>query len=365
MHEKIENIPLETVPEINPHAKFSVAGLKSWLQSRRQGSIPAYDVSEMPATEAFPNTTAKFEPQIAESYITVSSYLTDDAFYRRIESADKQLASPELAAIGTLIEEREAVHEAESAALRARNQQLAQSLEQQSHTLYERIASSNQAQVSSYYTARAQRRGAEHGMMEVYDTDPDAQGLVALLDDLVEKANTEAQPNAPFAHYKDNDEVSWQYVPDSTIKDFLSERRFMHTDHLAFNRRSIMVRAADRNKPFRIPLNNIVYAQGFDSWLGRGSRGNKGWSSQYGAGTMNSLTVIKHYAGLSTEIPPVEHIRLFVQPDGQIFGDNGSGDSHRIGAAILRGQGEIEAERVTFIPLDSNVLPSPQSPTGR
>ncbi len=45
---------------------------------------------------------------------------------------------------------------------------------------------------------------------------------------------------------------------------------------------------------------------------------------------MSSLNVIKHYASLATEVPPVTVMRVLIQPDGKILCDNGEGDSHRI-----------------------------------
>lgn len=115
-----------------------------------------------------------------------------------------------------------------------------------------------------------------------------------------------------------------------------------------------------RDNPIEVPTGLMVGAQCFDSWKGYdGGRGGKGISGKYAEHydrQASSYDVIKHYASLPTELPAISTAYLFIQPNGIIFGDNGSGDSHRLSAAILRGDETIRACKVIVTPINRNVF---------
>ena len=74
------------------------------------------------------------------------------------------------------------------------------------------------------------------------------------------------------------------------------------------------------------------------------------------SGRMSSLNVNKLYAGTPSELPSVREMRMYIQPDKKVFFDNKSGDSHRIAAAILRGNKYIETNNLTVYQVDKNYL---------
>ncbi len=172
----------------------------------------------------------------------------------------------------------------------------------------------------------------------------------------------DANDRAPFDDWRQNQEAA-RYVPDEEIKGFLAKRVFVDTDRIKgrAHQNRVHIEAQSEDSPIEIPLDLIVYLEGFDSWLGRGIEGSDtkdvgGEYSKYYDGKISSLDLIKHYASLPSDLPPVDTIRLFIQPDGTIFGDNASGDSHRIAAAALRGDTTIKARNITIQCLDENII---------
>jgi len=154
---------------------------------------------------------------------------------------------------------------------------------------------------------------------------------------------------------------------DEEKEEYLDSRLIKNTEFLgrASNRSGYGVNIkADKDKPIDVPLGLVVNVQGFESWLGRGSRGSEVMDRRLDIdGTshakrvqMTSFDLIKHYAGLKTQIPPVGEMRIFVQPDGKVIADNGSGDSHRLAAAVLKGQPSIPAESVQVYLLKENFI---------
>ena len=194
----------------------------------------------------------------------------------------------------------------------------------------------------------------EYSAARAIDADsPEAKMLLASLGAEADMTDIDA---APFMNYKDNTAEAWQYVPDAAIKDYLSARPFMDTSHMRLDGNKIRIRSETKNDSFAIPASLFVSAASFESWTGRREGIGKAWSSLYGYGDTTSLNVMKHYASLETELPPVEFVNVYVQPDGRMFADNDAGDSHRIGAAFLRGDTSVKAENVNFVMLDRNIL---------
>jgi hypothetical protein len=153
---------------------------------------------------------------------------------------------------------------------------------------------------------------------------------------------------APFMNYKDNTAEAWQYVPDAAVKDYLESRLMISSDYMRLDGNRISIRSDEESGPFAIPTSLFVSADGFESWAGRGEGINQVQQSTYGTESMSSINVMKHYASLETEIPPIGQVKVFVQPDGRMFATNDA-DSHRIGAALLRVDTTIHADSVDFV----------------
>jgi hypothetical protein len=194
---------------------------------------------------------------------------------------------------------------------------------------------------------------------ELYSGDEEAGTLMALL----KAADTQRDTTAPFSKFEENDKESWSWVPNEAIDEYLSEKLFFKaSDKIKQgdkNRNKIAV-DAEAGENIEVPLSVIVSVAGFDSWKGRTGEGSeKKVSGEYASnynGPLDSHDLVKHYASLPTELPAVNEVRLFVQPNGIIFGDNVNGDSHRVAAAILRGDKTIKAKRVVFQTVKDNYL---------
>lgn len=196
--------------------------------------------------------------------------------------------------------------------------------------------------------------------------EPDSVEAIALIKAM--KAAPPVHPvtktEAPFKDYKDNTESTWKYADPETIREFVADRLFFDPNSagVSTDGKNQIIIKAQPGEVIDIPSDLLVYAQGFDSWNGREGNGSyKDVAGPYAKNydrKIHSSDVIKHYASLITELPPVSEVRVFVQPDGTMFADNGGGDSHRIAAAILRGEQAIRAESVSFVALEKNIVQS-------
>lgn len=194
--------------------------------------------------------------------------------------------------------------------------------------------------------------------------EPDSIEAAALLDALHAAPSIQPPPTteAPFKSYQSNTKASWRYVAPDAIEDYLKDKIFIDPKKAGVstdNKNKIQIQAQPGEK-IDVPLGLLVYAQGFDSWNGREGMGsgkdvNGPYAGQYDR-KIHSSDVIKHYASLETQLPPVSEINVYIQPDGTMFADNAGGDSHRIAAAILRGQENISAEAVNFVTVDKNII---------
>lgn len=189
----------------------------------------------------------------------------------------------------------------------------------------------------------------------------EAQKILELLDN-AQAIQPEPMDQAPFADYVDNTEESWRHVADDTVRQYMSNFQFVDTDVPRIQKdgaRNIIIKTSP-GESIDIPLNIIVSAAGLDSWLGREGYGSgkdvRGRYSKLYDRKIPSLDVVKHYASLPSELPSVSGINLYIQPDGVIFADNGEGDSHRIAAAMLRGQKTIKADQITIRCVDQNFI---------
>lgn len=167
---------------------------------------------------------------------------------------------------------------------------------------------------------------------------------------------------APFKGFSDNNKERWNYVPNDEIEQYLESKFFFNTHTIDPEdvKEIITLRKESDGTPIKIPLDLVVCATGFDDWRGRSKQFNKSYTSPYtknmANNEMSSLNVIKHYANLPSNLPSVSVMRMFIQPNGTIFFDNSGGDSHRIAAALLRGENTIDAETVVVCQLDKDYL---------
>lgn len=160
----------------------------------------------------------------------------------------------------------------------------------------------------------------------------------------------------PFGNYKDNTGDTWQYTSDASVKNYLDSLCFVDTNGSRLDGNSVSIHSG-YGQTISVPLSLFVDAAGFESWKGRSDDNKKSWySREYGTGGGKSIDAIRHYAALPTDLPPVELVNVYVQPDGFMFANNNAGDSHRIGAAFLRGQDKISTEAVRLVRLTQNYL---------
>ncbi len=293
----------------------------------------------------------------AENFTLLKSLVSEEALKLVVHEIDTALRQPNLIEIGERVAEKEALDAAGRETDRTLGYSAAKELYDQatiiSDYLWSPEVESDFMEYTNLVTAKSR---AERGVREVTG---DSTEATSLIDVLTSSPQTGVNANAPFANYQNNDDTAWQNVEDSTVREFLASQQFVDTHGFGYGCNSVVLKHIP-DKPYEVPLSAVVSAAGFESWLGRDPRDQKNWSSPYGAGSMQSLSVIKHYAGLETELPPVDKMNVYIQPDGQVFCDNSAGDSHRIAAALLRGQDTVQANKLEFILLNRNRLPVQQ-----
>lgn len=173
------------------------------------------------------------------------------------------------------------------------------------------------------------------------------------------KIQSESQLEPPFKHYAGNTEEAWSHVPRQAVEQYLDGRIFTDATPTTSGKGRIQI-LTKPGEALEVPLDLFIEAAGFDSWHGReGAGSHKDVLGQY-AGEydrkIHSSDLIKHYASLPSELPSISEVIVYVQPDGTMFANNGGGDSHRLAAAILRGQESVKADTITVIPVDTNFL---------
>ena len=181
-------------------------------------------------------------------------------------------------------------------------------------------------------------------------------------------ASIDARPNpdAPFVEYERNTDDTWKYVGDVAIRSYLQEQTFYPvTPSLSdITGYSVTISHTPSLRDYiEVPTSTLVHAAGFNSWLGRGVNGSgeKRPTTQIARylspnERFTSINTIKNYAATPGELPPVTHVNTYIQPDGRVFSDNESGDSHRIAAAKLRGDATVKAKHLSVHVLSHNFL---------
>jgi|GEM_PF-5815154 len=76
---------------------------------------------------------------------------------------------------------------------------------------------------------------------------------------------------APFRNYKENNETSWGYVRHDEIETYLGKKLFFDTEQIDCESMDKVAETNnyDNEKPLQIPVDLIVNAAGFESWMGR------------------------------------------------------------------------------------------------
>jgi hypothetical protein len=174
--------------------------------------------------------------------------------------------------------------------------------------------------------------------------------------------STTSERAAPFLEYTENNQESWKYVTPQEVEEYLSAKLFFDTSIIPRDslKELAEVRANSPHEGIKVPLDLVVNATGFEDWRGRPEGVEKQWSVKSGneriSGTMDSLNVIKMYAGTPSKLPAAGVMQMYIQPNRKVFFDNYNGDSHRIAAAILRGENDIEANCVIVYQIDTDYL---------
>ncbi len=298
---------------------------------------------------------------VSEAHSLLTELVADGHLVAEKERVLAELAaSSEMQRIHDLTQADLAAQSKMYAAKRAGNHQEAQKLDAEAMAFYEQLRSLPQEQRKQYDQLMGRLKAVDiYHSRNVEPGSKEAQAVYHMLQE-APKIQPTNKDIAPFKDYINNTDEVWQYIPEQDIKNYLNSRVFFDTTSIHSHQatpNTLAIRA-EKAAEFEIPIDLIVYAQGFDSWEGRHGSGksvNSKYSSLYNRNA-KSLDVIKHYASLQSELPPVDEIRVFVQPDGTIFCDNGSGDSHRIGAAMLRGEKTVKAERLSVHVLKDNIL---------
>ena len=346
-------------------AQTSFVGLSRFLQ-RRQSSADMLAPTEAPHALDIEvenldiSLTEPEEPETDKSIETHESFnylndlLSTDSLQSRKDSLAKMIESnPALSAYKQIEDARSAITKASKKAYHDQDRDLERQLNEEKDRLYIQ-AQATDLEVRQQYQAIAN---------EMYELDklkiislsagtPVAQKLIAYMQTAPAVQPEPTQP-APFANYAVNTPESWQAVDATAVRSYLEARKFV--SHVDSELGRVCITPAKAGELFEVPLSLVVGAADFDSWSGS-ARTDKSWNSTYGNGEMTSLDVVKHYAALPTELPPVSEMRIIIQPDGKILCDNGEGDSHRIAAAILRGDKTLKVTNLAFKITQQNIV---------
>jgi hypothetical protein len=216
-------------------------------------------------------------------------------------------------------------------------------------------------------------------ILHSYDERAEIQGItenvedIKIINDLLARAGANdnlSSQAAPLKDYLENTDDAWKYADDKTIRDYLIAKPFVDDQTLSWLQHDNAVSVttlrqgiSDKSKHFDVPTRLVVSAAGFGSWLGRDdSYGNQGMGEKdvslpnftSSARRTLSLHAIKAYASHPSPLPPVTEAAVYIQPNGLVYAGNASGDSHRIAAAVLRGQETIAATSLSAVLLKDN-----------
>lgn len=97
-----------------------------------------------------------------------------------------------------------------------------------------------------------------------------------------------------------------------------------------------------------LPVDKFTHAPEFVDWY-EGRRDSKNGRS--------SAQVIAHYARMrGSTAAPIQHVIVYMQPDGKVFCGLVGDGAHRLAAAKRRGDTTIQARDVLFTRIEQNVI---------
>lgn len=363
MSEKAPQLPL---PELSvPHqgldfeqqaterqfaGEMAVRGLRRLFKRHQSEPLQAEVIEAVPQDSTKSSENRLETAPLAENYVFLNELLTPESLQ---EQKSRLLASieadPVLSAFGLVYEANLENGREWNEAHRSGDSDRARLLDVQAADLRAEIESYESSVTNNYVKISESIRQIDKHSTYVVETESE-QGQALLQTLQTASPAKEKDSSAPFANYAQNIGESWRAVSKEEVIDYLSKKEFKQHTH---PENGAVILDSKEGEPFEVPLDLINNASGFDDWQGR-KGSSKSWQSDFGSGNMASLDVIKHYAALPTELPPVGEIRVMISPDGKISCDNGSGDSHRISAAILRGETTIKANKLQFVRLAEN-----------
>ncbi len=295
-----------------------------------------------------PETLSKLD-----MYKFVDSFLSDEEFAAELQALEMQLAAPELeqqVRIDQEIKARYAEFGKHDDYLKDRrlSNEIAALRTEAEGDMEAHIRFTTLSERKRYLTDFKQRR-----------IDPNSREARLLVDAITQASHEqggELPGNPPFAEYYENTGEAWAYVSRADARSFLATKEFMEVQFKGDWRSGYIVIKPGDKTTLAVPANIFINAAGFDSWLGRHGTGKYYGSTQYGWKEGSSMEAMKHYAGLPSDLPPIHEAVIYVQPNGKIFASNGEGDSHRIGAALLRGKDNIQAESLRIMKANYNYI---------
>lgn len=186
-------------------------------------------------------------------------------------------------------------------------------------------------------------------------SDKRATTILTYMFEAAKRTQIEQNKEAPFKEHSNNSQNEWLLVTSKSVDEYMKSRLFFETDGITYDTNKIVIEAGTADG-IDVPLDMFVYASGFKSW----AVGNTGkpilQESEYGSYDTRSIDVMKHYAALPSVLPPINTVNVYVQPNGKIFADNANGGSHRLGAAILRGDSTVKANEVRVVTVKRNYI---------
>ncbi len=300
-------------------------------------------------TETLASAEIQSYSDTAESY-QMAELLTSDVVFDQVTASLRSTleADPELVTLDDIENQLIALGPARDFAGVAPRKALA---ERQEAVPQDTIKNYRKIKEQLYMLDQLHTRVVDAGSIE-------GEVIQALIND-APQLQPELPSPAPFAGYKENGATQWALAADISVKEYLAKRQYKHLDRppKSSQEKNRIRIDASQDGGINFPLDLIADLSGFASLDGDGEykRIEGEYESEYNA-SMPSLDAMKHYASLPTEIPPVHNIVVYVQPNGVMFAGNGEGDSHRIGAAILRGQNTIKANNITVVPIDEYIV---------
>jgi hypothetical protein len=149
----------------------------------------------------------------------------------------------------------------------------------------------------------------------------------------------------------------WAKEPSDLVSKMLEQRYFLDTQPINRTEKpKIKIKAANSETPIEIPVDLIVGAQGFASWAGRSEHHLKHLVHDGLSQNVPSLDAIKYFASLDTPAPPVKDMEMYLQPNGKVFLSNHHDGSHRIAAAILRGDKTLPTYNISIHSLETDYI---------